>query len=65
MDKKVFNDLMNKNVITTVGLDSEKYTDLKDLQNKGIVTGIDATEEYAKATAEEDIVVEEEAVEEQ
>ena len=51
MDQKVFDELMNKGVVTNVGLDAEDYTDIKDLQNKGFATSISAVEEYENASA--------------
>ena len=50
MDQKVFDELMNKGIITNVGLDAASYTDIADLQNKGLATAIGAAEEYNKAT---------------
>ena len=52
MDQKVFDELMNKGIITNVGLDAASYTDIADLQNKGLATAIGAAEEYNKATAD-------------
>lgn len=46
MDQKVFDELMNRGIITNVGLDSENYEDVADLQNKGLATAIGAVEEY-------------------
>ena len=51
MDQKVFDELMNKCVVTNVGLNAEDYTDIKDLQNKGFATSISAVEEYENASA--------------
>lgn len=65
MDQKVFDELMNKGIVTNVGLNAEDYTDIADLQNKGLATAIGAVEEYEKATASkeetpnEDVVVDE------
>ena len=52
MDQKVFDELMNKGIVTNVGLDAASYTDIADLQNKGLATTIGAAEEYNKATAD-------------
>lgn len=52
MDQKVFDELMNKGIITNVGLDAASYTDMDDLQNKGLATAIGAEEEYNKAMAD-------------
>ena len=46
MDQKVFDELMNRGIVTNVGLASENYTDVADLQNKGLATAIGAVEEY-------------------
>lgn len=65
MDQKVFDELMNKGIVTNVGLNAEDYTDIADLQNKGLATAIGAVEEYEKATASKeeisntDVVVDE------
>lgn len=46
MDKKVFDELMNRGIITNVGLNAEDYNSIADLQKFGIATGIDASIEY-------------------
>lgn len=46
MDQKVFDELMNRGIVTNVGLAAENYTDVADLQNKGLATSIGAVEEY-------------------
>lgn len=46
MDQKVFDELMNRGIVTNVGLAAENYTDVADLQNKGLATAIGAVEEY-------------------
>ena len=52
IDTKVFNELMNRGVITQVGLDASKYVDLADLQNCGLATGVGAKEDYDEIVAE-------------
>lgn len=46
IDSKVFNELMNRGIITQVGLKPEDYKDIKDLQRYGIATSIGAVETY-------------------
>lgn len=40
IDPKVFNELMNRGIITNVGLKSEDYKDMDDLQRHGLATGV-------------------------
>lgn len=46
IDSKVFNELMNRGIITQVGLDPAKYKDMDDLKRHGIATSIGAAEVY-------------------
>lgn len=46
IDSKVFNELMNRGIITQVGLKPEDYKDIKDLQRYGIATSVGAVETY-------------------
>ena len=48
IDSKVFDELMNKDIVTQVGLNPENYNDIDDLKNRGLATTIGATEEYNK-----------------
>lgn len=46
IDTKVFNELMNKGIITQVGLNPTDYKDIKDLQRYGLATSVGAAETY-------------------
>lgn len=46
IDSKVFEELMNRGVITVVGLNPENYKDINDLQRLGLATGIEADTVY-------------------
>ena len=46
IDPKVFNELMNRGIVTQVGLNPEDYKDITDLQRYGIATSIGAVETY-------------------
>jgi hypothetical protein len=46
IDTKVFNELMNKGIITQVGLNPADYKDIKDLQRYGLATSVGAAETY-------------------
>lgn len=52
IDKKVFDELMNRGVITNVGLNSEDYKDINDLQRFGLATGIEADTVYETVVEE-------------
>lgn len=52
IDSKVFNELMNRGIITQVGLNPEDYRDIIDLQRHGLATGIGAVEVYEEAMSE-------------
>ena len=52
IDPKVFNELMNRGVITNVGLNPENYKDIDDLQRFGLATTIGAVEEYNDAVSD-------------
>ena len=54
MDKKVFDELMNRGIVTVVGLNPDKYTDIADLQNKQLATAICATEEWDELTVSDE-----------
>ena len=49
IDKKVFDELMNRGVITNVGLNPDNYKNIDDLQRYGLATGIDADIVYETA----------------
>ena len=40
IDSKVFADLMDREIITTVGLKPEDYKDIADLKNRGLITQV-------------------------
>lgn len=42
IDTKVFNELMNRGIITQVGLNPADYKDIADLQRYGLATSIGA-----------------------
>lgn len=48
IDPKVFAELMNRGIITNVGLNPEDYADMNDLQRYGLATAIGADEEYTE-----------------
>jgi hypothetical protein len=52
IDSKVFNELMNRGIITQVGLKPENYKDIADLQRHGLATSIGAVEVYEDAMSE-------------
>lgn len=52
IDSKVFEELMNKGIITQVGLNPENYKDIEDLKRHGLATAIGATEVYNEAVEE-------------
>ena len=52
MEKLVFDELMNRGIVTNVGLKAEDYTDMNDLQNKGLATTIGADKVYNKLVEE-------------
>ena len=52
IDSKVFNELMNRGIITQVGLNPENYKDIADLQRHGLATSIGAVEVYEDAMSE-------------
>jgi hypothetical protein len=54
IDSKVFEELMNRGVITVVGLNPENYNDIDDLQRFGLATGIEADTVY-KTIVEENL----------
>lgn len=51
IDPKVFNELMNRGIITQVGLNSADYKDISDLQKYGLATSVDAVKTYEEVTA--------------
>jgi hypothetical protein len=48
IDNKAFTELMNRGIITNVGLNPADYKDVDDLQRHGLATTIGADEEYAE-----------------
>lgn len=46
IDVNVFAELMNRGIITQIGLKPENYKDINDLQRYGIATSIGSVEEY-------------------
>lgn len=55
IDPKVFNELMNRGVITNVGLKPENYKDIDDLQRCGLATGVGDDDVYVDVI--EDIAI--------
>lgn len=51
IDTKVFNELMNRGIITQVGLNPADYKDIADLQRYGLATSIGAVKTYEEVTA--------------
>lgn len=62
IDPKVFTELMNKGIITNVGLNPNAYKDLNDLKRYGLATSIASEEVYKEAI--EEFVNKEEALKE-
>ena len=52
IDSKVFNELMNRGIITQVGLNPENYKDIADLQRHGLATNIGSVEVYEDVISE-------------
>lgn len=46
IDSKIFDELMNRGIITQVGLNPENYKDIEDLKRHGLATSIASTEVY-------------------
>ena len=46
MDKNVMDELMNRGIVTIVGLDADKITDVEDLVNRGFATSVDTEDVY-------------------
>lgn len=59
MDKKVMDELMNKGIITHVGLDASKIDSVDELMNLGLATSTDTIEVYNDIVESNDIVVDE------
>lgn len=53
MDQKIFDELLNNQVVTVVGLNAADYKDLDDLKNKGFATSIAADDIYEKLNLDE------------
>lgn len=54
MDKKVFDELMKRGIVTVVGLNPEDYKDIADLQIKQLATSIGAAKIYDDLTIDEE-----------
>jgi hypothetical protein len=52
IDSKVFADLMDRKIITTIGLNPEDYKDIADLKNHGLITQV-AVEDSEDVEAEQ------------
>jgi hypothetical protein len=59
MDKKVMDELMNKGIVTHVGLDASKIDSVDELMNLGLATSTDTIEVYNDIVESNDIVVDE------
>ena len=46
IDARIFNELINRGIITHVGLNPNSFTSLEDLQKRGIITSTNAQNEY-------------------
>lgn len=54
MDKKVFDELMNKGIVTVVGLNPNDYKDIADLQTKQLATSVGSVEVYDNLMIDEE-----------
>lgn len=52
MDQEIFNELLNNQIVTVVGLNAADYKDLEDLKNKGFATSIAADDVYEKLNSD-------------
>jgi hypothetical protein len=59
MDKKVMDELMNKGIVTHVGLDASKIDSVDELMNLGLATSTDTIDVYNDIVESNDIVVDE------
>ena len=46
IDQKVFDEMMNRGLITNVGLNSDDYEGIEDLMNRGLVTNVHSDKVY-------------------
>jgi hypothetical protein len=51
MDKAVLDKLADKGIVTVVGLEADKVTDVNNLINRGFATSVDTEDVYASITA--------------
>lgn len=59
MDKKIVDKLIQFGLITTIGVDANKYTDVDDLIAKGIITIPGAKAKIMELIGDDSIVIEE------